>query len=372
MGTKVIFINGRFLSQPVTGVQRYAIELIRAIDGHLGESPALMQQFEFVLLVPPNLNQTPVFAYISVKQVGRLTGHLWEQMELPFYSRKGFLVGLCNTGPLLRRYQIITFHDASVYRVPEAYSRMFRFWYRAIFTIISHRIKGLLTVSQFSRDEIAACCGIQPQRITVTYNGIDHQRWGDKHESLYTDKTICIDKVRFAGRPFVLAVSSMSPHKNFRTLTEAVILLGKAGFDIVIAGGTNPAVFAGMDISLPKTVKHVGFVSDNELKSLYSQAACFIFPSLYEGFGLPPLEAMSNGCPVIAARAGSLPEVCGDAALYCDPKSPHDIADKINMMMGDAKLRDEFRAKGLLHAKQFTWEKCARETLFAIQKVLNQ
>lgn len=164
----------------------------------------------------------------------------------------------------------------------------------------------------------------------------------------------------------------MSPHKNFRALVEAVTLLGETDFDLIIAGGTNPAIFKNMDIPLPKTVKHVGYVSDKELESLYSQAACFIYPSLYEGFGLPPLEAMSNGCPVIVARAGSLPEVCGDAALYCDPLKPQDIADKINMMMGDEKLRKEFSKKGLIHAKIYTWEKCARETISAIEKALQQ
>jgi glycosyltransferase involved in cell wall biosynthesis len=164
----------------------------------------------------------------------------------------------------------------------------------------------------------------------------------------------------------------MSPHKNFRALVEAVALLGEVDFDVIIAGGTNPGIFKSTGIQLPENVKHVGYVSDDELKSLYSSAACFIYPSLYEGFGLPPLEAMSNGCPVIVSRAGALPEVCGDAALYCDPRNPQDIADKIKIMMSDTKLREELRAKGLLHSKRYTWEKCARETLSAIEKALLQ
>jgi glycosyltransferase involved in cell wall biosynthesis len=113
-------------------------------------------------------------------------------------------------------------------------------------------------------------------------------------------------------------------------------------------------------------------VSDDELKSLYANAACFIYPSLYEGFGLPPLEAMSSGCPVIAACAGSLPEVCGDAALYCNPRSPQDIADKIKMMMGDEALRKELRSRGFSRIKNFTWEKCTKETLSVIRTVLGK
>lgn len=359
-------INGRFLSQPTTGVQRYALELIIGIDKLLDEDQYKCKSFLFSLMVPPNSKQLPILKNISIKQIGRLNGHMWEQLELPFYGRLGLLVGFCNTGPLLKRNQIVTFCDASVYRVPKAYSMSFRLWYRMLFTTIGRRAKGVLTISDFSCDELTACCGIPKEKITVTYPGIDHQGWGEKHEEILSNK------VHSTDRPFVLAVSSMSPHKNFRALVEAVKLLGETDFDVIIAGGTNPAVFKNADIPLPNSVKHMGYVSDTELKSLYLHAACFIYPSLYEGFGLPPLEAMSNGCPVIVARAGSLPEVCGDAALYCNPLNPQDIADKISTLMSNAKLRDELRAKGAERSKMYTWEKCARETLTAIEKVVVQ
>lgn len=361
---KKIYINGRFLSQKVTGVQRYAFELIRAIDAQLSERPNLRVHRVFVLLVPSNVEQLPTFDYISVQRVGRLTGHLWEQLELPFFSRDGLLVGFCNTGPILKREQIVTFCDASVYRVPEAYSLLFRLWYRTLFSVIGSRAKGILTISDFSRDELVACCGITPEKFMVTYPGIDHHGWSGECEEA-SSEFMCTN-----ARPYVLAVSSMSPHKNFRALIEAVVLLGETNFDVIIAGGTNPTVFKAADISLPTTVKHVGYVSDNELKSLYSQAACFIYPSLYEGFGLPPLEAMSSGCPVIVAHAGALPEVCGDAALYCDPSNPQDIADKISFVMSDMNLKKQLAKKGIARSKMYTWEKCALGTLSAIEKVL--
>lgn len=345
-------------------MQRYAIELICGIDKILDENPNNFESTSFTLLVPHNAKQLPVLKHISTKQVGSFTGHLWEQLELPFYSRHGLLVGFCNTGPLFKINQIVTFCDASVYKVPEAYSVLFRMWYRMLFTTIGRRSKRILTISNFSRDELAVCCGIPMGKFTITYPGIDHQGWSDPHE-INTNNS-----AKSTSRPFVLAVSSMSPHKNFRALVEAVTLLSETDFDVIIAGGTNPAIFKSADIPLPKMIQHVGYVSDDELKSLYSQATCFIYPSLYEGFGLPPLEAMSNGCPVIVARSGSLPEVCGDAALYCDPLNPQDIADKINRMMGDIKLREDLRDKGIRQAKVYTWEKCARETLTAIEKVL--
>jgi len=362
-----VFINGRFLSQSFTGVQRYAYELVKALDRLFEEGVIDSSRYSFCLLIPPNAKENVLsLRNIRIKKIGNYTGQIWEQIELPFHARSGFLVGFCNTGPLFKKNQIVTFCDASVYRVPEAYSILFRMWYRLLFTVIGRRARGLLTISDFSRNELVACCGIQAKKITVTYPGIDHHGWSEKQE------TNCTGSTHSVSRPFILAVSSMSPHKNFCALVEAVALLGETDFDVLIAGGTNPAIFQGADIPLPATVKHVGYVSDAELKSLYSQASCFIYPSLYEGFGLPPLEAMSNGCPVIVAHAGSLPEVCGDAALYCDPKSPQDIANKITEMMGDPQLRESLRDKGFKQIKKYTWQKCAHETLSVIQKVFNK
>lgn len=362
--TKSIVFNGRFLSQQITGVQRYALELILSIDRQLDGDAFFRRNFDFALLVPNNTKQLPALKHIVIKKVGKFTGHLWEQLELPFFSRQGTLVSFCNTGPLFKADQIVTFCDASVYKVPEAYSVMFRIWYRILFTVISRRARGLLTISGFSRDELTVCCGISPDKFTITYPGVDHQSWNNG----YKVKPSCFTPT--ANRPYILAVSSMSPHKNFQALVEAITLLGETDYDVIIAGGTNPSIFKSADIPLPGSVKHVGYVSDYELRSLYLNASCFIYPSLYEGFGLPPLEAMSNGCPVIVAQAGALPEVCGDAALYCDPRSPQDIADKINRMMGDMALSEDLRAKGVKQAGKYTWRKCACETLAAIEKTL--
>jgi glycosyltransferase involved in cell wall biosynthesis len=164
----------------------------------------------------------------------------------------------------------------------------------------------------------------------------------------------------------------MSPHKNFSALIEAVKIIGEADFEIYIVGGGNTSVFKNSTIQLPTNVMLLGYVADEELKELYRNANCFIYPSLYEGFGLPPLEAMYNGCPVIVARSGALPEVCGDAAFYCDPYDPEDIAEKICLMMTNDNLRNEFREKGLSQARLYTWEKCARATLSTILEAINQ
>lgn len=360
------YINGRFLCQPVTGVQRYALQLVRSLDSVLCEAEYEKLNIKCIIIVPNDIKVLPVYNKISIKKVGIFAGHFWEQVELPFYCNGGILFNPCNTAPLFKRSQIVTLHDASVFRVPDAYSLSFRLWYKALFFVTGKIALSLLTISKFSRDELVACCRIKNEKFDIIYEGADH---------FYYDKANIVHNSKFydaLSKPYVLAVSSMSPHKNFRAFVEAITLIGDMDFNVIIAGGTNPAIFKSADIQLPGLVQHVGYVSDEELKMLYSNASCFIYPSLYEGFGLPPLEAMSNGCPVIAARAGSLPEVCGDAALFCDPQNPQDIADKIQLLMRNAKLREEFREKGLAHAKLFTWEKCARETLTVIKKVLNK
>jgi glycosyltransferase involved in cell wall biosynthesis len=174
---------------------------------------------------------------------------------------------------------------------------------------------------------------------------------------------------RLDRRPFVLAVSSTSPNKNFRSVVRALESLEGVDFDVVIAGGTNPRVFGSQAGSLPASVRHVGYVSDGELRALYEHAACFVYPSFYEGFGLPPLEAMACGCPAIVSEAASMPEVCGEAVLYCDPHDPIDIAEKLRRLMDDARLQSRLRQRGLQRAELFSWRRCARETLAVIKEV---
>jgi glycosyltransferase involved in cell wall biosynthesis len=160
------------------------------------------------------------------------------------------------------------------------------------------------------------------------------------------------------SKKFVLAVSSLNPSKNFRGLARAIDVLALRDFDIVVAGGTNPKIFRG-ERPLPAGVKYIGYVSDAELRALYESAGCFVFPSVYEGFGLPPLEAMCCGCPVIASRAASMPEICRDAAIYCDPLSPSDIAEKIALLMSSSALQNELSAKGRSLAAAYSWERSA-------------
>lgn len=355
-----IYINARFLTQSITGVQRYACEVVKALDQLIDSEAINPKQYQFELLAPPQeLLHDLGLKHIRLRKVGTLSGHAWEQFDLPRYARQGRLVNLCNTGPLLKRQQVVTIHDAGVFGVPEAYSRAFRTWYKVLFRGLGRRTDKIVTVSNFSKSELTKFAGIPANKIEVIYEGREHVFNNPPDYSIIKNHNL-------TDSPFILAVSSMSPHKNFGAVVKAIELLGDEEYQFVIAGGTNPKVFRSSANVLPDSVKLLGYVSDRELRALYEKAACFIYPSLYEGFGLPPLEAMACGCPVIVSGAASLPEVCGEAVLYCDPRNPADIADKIKLIMNDCAMRDGLRLKGLERSGKFSWEACVRQLLAII------
>jgi len=360
--TVKIFINGRFLTQSITGVQRYAVELVKALDRLLTEKAIDPLLYSFELLVPRNVKHELDLRHIPMRRVGHLTGHLWEQLELPFHSRRNLLVNLCNAAPMATRNQVVTIHDAAVFGFPSAYSLLFRTWYRFMLKRLGKVASQVITVSAFSRRELIHYCDIVENKLKVVHEGAEH--------IVNVGSQSCVlEKFNLTGRRYILAVSSLNPNKNFIAVVKAIEFMQDMDVDFVIAGGTNPAVFSTTS-SLQTGVKYVGYVSDGELRALYEHAACFVYPSFYEGFGLPPLEAMACGCPVIVSQAASLPEVCGDAALYCDPESPSDIAEKVRIVLSNESFREELRKKGLMQVPQFSWERCARETFAVIEEVV--
>jgi len=358
-----IFINARFLTQPITGVQRYAHEVIKALDALIDNGEIDKSKYRIGLLAPrQGIMHDLNLKHIPLHTVGRLTGHACEQLELPYYAGSGLLVNLCNTGPLVKDSQVVTIHDAGVFAFPEAYSYAFRTWYRILLKRLGKRARKIITVSFFSKNELIRFCGIDSEKIEVIYEG--------KEQVFACEPDYSVLHKYDLEKPFILAVSSMSPHKNFQAVVRAIELLGATGFQFVIAGGVNPKVFKSSAEPLSSSVTYLGYVTDEQLRALYEHAACFIYPSLYEGFGLPPLEAMACGCPVIVSDRASLPEVCGDAALYCDPHNPADIAEKIKQLMSNRSLQETLKKKGLARAREFTWEKCARETFAVIARAL--
>jgi glycosyltransferase involved in cell wall biosynthesis len=314
---------------------------------------------EFCVLVPPGKKPSAQFSRIQTQVVGTRSGQLWEQMDLPKAAGEHLLINLCNTGPMLRRRQLTVIHDAATVRVPESYSRSFRAWYGFLLPKLYRRSHSVCTVSEFSRTELNSVYGKRPDVCVLSE--------GTEHMARVASDTTVLERHNLLERPFVLAVSSLSPHKNFGAVVQALSLLGDVGFDVAIAGGQNPKIFAGA--KLQPSVKYVGYVTDEELKALYEHASCFVFPSIYEGYGLPPTEAMACGCPVLAARAASIPEVCRDAAEYFDPNSPSELAALLSRVMSDAELRGRLSAKGTKRAQELRWEDAARKLMREIRRV---
>lgn len=342
-----LYINGRFLTQRQTGVQRFALETLYALDAHWGNDPQLKRVPHPVVLTPPGTS-VPELAHFTFKSVGNLQGHAWEQLELPVASADGFLINFCATGPVVKRNQLVTVHDAAVHAVPEAYSFTFRLWYKALIPFLGRSSAGVMTVSHFSKAELQAHFHIPKEKLWLCTEGREH-----------IERTPSQDGVLGAhglvSGGYFLAVSSMSPHKNFGIITEALAHLVGSGITVAIAGSTDSSVFHKMRPEETKLVKLLGYVSDSELKSLLCNAIALIHPSRYEGFGLAPLEAMAVGCPVLASNAAAIPEVCGDAVWYFDPHNAEELAGLMSRLAGDATARERLRDTGLRRAQGFRW-----------------
>ncbi len=283
--------------------------------------------------------------------MGRLSGNLWEQTELPLRTKDSVLLNLCNAAPMAKRRQIVVIHDTATLSTPQNYSREFRAWYSLMLSTVARRAAAIATVSNFSAGELMRHFQLPPRKITVVPES------GEHISRLNRDERV-LDRLQLRNRPFVLAVGSRAVNKNLRTLEAAIAQL-EGRLQLVTVGGTNSRVF-DTSCASPDGALQTGYVTDPELAALYAHALCFVFPSLYEGYGLPPLEAMSTGCPVIVSDIAALRETCGDAAGYCDPADPTSIADAIRRVATDHQRRDELIELGLARAAKLKWAQPAR------------
>jgi glycosyltransferase involved in cell wall biosynthesis len=360
-----VWVNGRFLSRKVTGVERVAHGLLGALANRFenGEPVITLDsglRLEFVLAVPAAVAGSLPERVHGMKPVGMGThnGHLWEQMDLARLPATDWILNLCNTAPLFRHRQAVMLHDAQVFAIAENFSWKFRTWYQLMFKLIGRNSQVLLTNSAFSRDELALHAGLDASKFSVMHLGADHF----KRIKPVLDAQLL---ARLPASPFLLAVSSVNPNKNFSAVLQALDIMGDDAPPCVIVGQKLDH-FSGVDLRHDKII-HLGYVPDEVLAALYQRALCLVYPSLYEGFGLPPVEAMVSGCPVIVSKGSSLPEVCGDAALYCDPLDPSTLVSAICRMESPG-MAQKMRQAGLERAGRYTWESAAQTCLDALAK----
>ncbi|WP_370754809.1 glycosyltransferase family 4 protein [Megamonas funiformis] len=343
---KKIYINGRFLTQNITGVQRYAIEIVKALDKYLNDNK-LNDEYKFEVVCPKNIKQNLNLKNIEIKKIGNLKGHLWEQIELPLYVKNKFLFNFCNCAPLVKKNQIVTIHDVAVCDIPYAYSKSFRIWYKFMYRVLTSRVKKIFTVSEFSKKRLNEYFNIPLERIVVTYNGIDHMKNIKFDENIFS-------KFNIEKNNYVLAVSSLNPSKNFKLILETAKILPEINF--VIAGGSNSSVFKEQGLEITSNVKFIGYVNDKELVALYKYASCFVYPSIYEGFGIPPLEAMFFNCPVILSDIEVFKEIYRDCALYCNISDKYILKEKILILLEKEEVRHQLLKRKKFIFNKFCWE----------------
>lgn len=348
---KTLNINGKYLSQAVTGVQRYARDVVQAWDDAMEEGLIDRSRFSIQVVAPKTILTPPEYRHIRVSS-SWLAGKAWDQFELPIRTAGTLLFSPYAAAPAFKRRHVVTIHDAGVHVTPQQYSALFRIYYSAVYWLIGKFSRRVFTVSQFSKGELQHYFSIRPVKLSVISPGCDH-----------LSKTVPDLRIlnRFNLKPgkFILGVSSQSPIKNFAGLAESWGLLERRGIRLAIAGKTNDRIFRQIQPKSEEDIAWLGYVTDEELRALYENAALFAYPSFYEGFGYPPLEAMYFGCPVVVGRSSALPETCGDAAVYCEPSDPHDIARSIAAVLDSPELAADLRENGKRRAAQFTMKKTA-------------
>jgi len=265
-------------------------------------------------------------------------------------ARAGALLCPANLGPLAFPRNVVVIHDAAALRHPEWYSPAYAAWQRRVIPALARRALHVVTVSEFSRGELADLLRLPPERISVIAGGVDPAFAPDADA----------ERARAAlglARPYVLSVASQTARKNLTALVPAARALAADGVEVVVAGGHRPqfAREAGLE-----ALRHLGAVPDALLPGLYAGAEAFALPSLYEGFGLPVLEAMACGTPVIAADTTALPATAGGAARLAAPDGEA-FAQALREVVGSAEERARLRTAGLARAAAFSWDRTARE-----------
>jgi len=304
---KKIIINGRFLTHRITGVERYARELVAELD-------RLVKKGELEIAVPPETIDIPVYKNVKVVHTGKLHNRLWEHISFPLYVVKnnGISLNLCNVAPLISP-GIVCIHDVRIKAAPQHFSRKFLIWYSLLFYNAVKRAKVVITVSEFSKREIIKYYHMDAGKIFVIPNAWQHyERIG------FNEKTL--EKYGLQKNNYYFSMCSLEPNKNFRWIAEIAKQKPKQIF--VAAGSVNKTVFKnGLGFRCPKNMKLVGYVNDEEAKTLMRDCKAFLFPTFYEGFGIPPLEAMAAGAKcIVVSDTEVMHEIFGDSVVYINPK----------------------------------------------------
>lgn len=345
------------------GLNRYTGEIVAALTVRRPESVVYATSATLVRRYAAKARRVRPQSLARSDFGGNLSRLLWHQTALPrrlkqdgagiFYSPvpEGMIAPACP--------QVITIHDLLPLRFPEMYPRL-RYYFRHVLPRIARASTAVIAVSETTRDEVRRCFGALDTPVYVVH--------GAYASDAFSATTASRERAEEARRKhrlgeYLLAVGETRPYKNTRRLLAAFARLSRDDLELAIVGKGSKMdpdlVRLPRELGVEQRVRFLGHVPDHDLAALYGGAAAFVFPSLYEGFGIPPLEAMACGCPVICSRAASLPEVCGDAAEYVDPLDVGSIAAGISRVLTDASLRRSLQGKGRERVRGFSYERAA-------------
>lgn len=350
------------------GLHRYIGALLGALDA--------LEDLELTVFAPaaalPQLAASLRRAELRAApdRVGRpLPRILWEQARLPLAAARaglGLLHGPAHALPLLAPApMVVTVHDLSFFRLPGSFPRSQGAYLRAATRLALRRARAVIAVSAFTARELVELLSVDPARIRVVHNGCDPDC-----RPLPPDEVRHWRRARGLPERFILSLATLQPRKNLGLLLEAyarLLAVDPAAPDLVLAGGHGwgeddlPA--RAKALGLGNRVRLTGFVAQADLPWLYNAATLFAYPSHYEGFGLPVVEAMACGAPVVVAATSSLPEVVGGAGLALPADDPGRWAAEMAALLADEGRRAAMRRAGLVQAARFSWERAARETL---------
>jgi glycosyltransferase involved in cell wall biosynthesis len=340
-----IYVNSRFLTQSITGVQRVAIELSLRLK-------QLDSSIEFVC--PKDVIQHDIFEKLDAKVIGKRTGHFWEQIDLPRYLAKDdLLINLCNSAPLFQK-MIVAVHDLAF--LQKWHTFYFRTFYKFLIPKILRSSLAVITVSNTIKKEINATYQIDLNKIHVIYPAV-----ADSYRNYPVEAT--------THEKYILFIGSMDPRKNLLSILPAFDMIENKDVKLKIVGGSE-SVFRKINLTYNNDkVEFLGRAPDSLLPQLYSDAIAFIFPSLYEGFGIPPLEAISFGCPVIGSDIEVLHEIYGNAMLYFNPTDISSIVGAINKVCSDTEVRNNLVSEGQKIISKYSFEMSANQLYSLIKSI---
>lgn len=375
-----IGISTSVIQRGQTGIGQYVLALLRALL-------ALDPRHQFTAFVLKN--DLPLFKdfadVLDIVPVPEMFRHpvaniAWHQTILPRLARDRRLDVL--HVPSYRRLLypqpcalVATIHDLAPFHVVGKYDPLRMFYGRVVVKRLARRQHSVIAISRNTARDIFRFFDVPRDRVRVIYNGLDHQRFRPAEGPVVREEMRSRWKIT---APFFLYVSRLEhPGKNHVRLITAFDRFKKTSgsdWQLVLAGkdwtGVEAIRQAIRQSSFRDDIRALGFVGDGDLPSLYQAAGACVYPSLYEGFGMPPVEAMACGCPVLSSDKGALGEVIGDAALILDPEDTHDMACKLRAMACDPALRERFRERGLRQARRFDWSETAAATMDVYQRTV--